>query len=446
MGYYRRHSGAAIALADQCFVSGVNFLIVVLLARGLSLESFGVFMVAQLLLTLCTTLQNAAIAQPHNILGAQRTGIEFARLTFVLGVLQLGLGAIAAALAAAIGAVLLLHHSTEYAAIAFALSLTLIPWTAQEYLRRIFYTRGDARGAAGNDFVTYSLQLLGIVLVLYQVGGISATPVSAVAALGSASLVGAVFGLYRLRRALRGSFAALPERHSYQAFKKTCAESWRLSRWLVAQQGVAWLGSSAHGWLLASILGPAAFGLYRAAYQIVNLLNPLRQAAMNFLPSRAARTFAEHGWTGLRRWHRDTVFRLGLPFVVCAIAIVLCAEPLARIFYGRELALPNAQWMVALGVVGYTLNFLRTPLDYTVLAGGGAQDLLVRSIWLALFVLTAGTALIGGIGIYGALISEIAAALLALLLTLRVYWTRNSPAESDESPSTRLAIAQSPQS
>jgi len=350
----RRHGDAAYALLDQGFVSGVNFLIVVLLARGLSLESFGVFMIAQLLLLLCTTLQNAAIAQPHNILGAQRTGVEFARLTFVLGVLQFALGGVAALIAAIVGAVLLLNQATEYAAISFAMALTLIPWTTQEYLRRIFYTRGDARGAAGNDIVTYGLQLLGILIVVNGIGGIRATPANAIASLGLAACIGAAFGLYRLRRTLRGSFADLPERRSYGAFKSMCAESWRLSRWLVAQQSVTWLGGSAQGWLLAAILGPAAFGLYRAAYQVVNLLNPLRQAAMNFLPSRAARVFAERGRAGLERWHRDTALRLGIPFALCAVAIAIGAEPLAKIFYGRTVALPDARWLIGLGAVGYT--------------------------------------------------------------------------------------------
>ena len=42
----RRHSGATITLLDQGFVSGVNFLTIVLLARELTLTSFGVFMIA----------------------------------------------------------------------------------------------------------------------------------------------------------------------------------------------------------------------------------------------------------------------------------------------------------------------------------------------------------------------------------------------------------------
>jgi len=80
-----------------------------------------------------------------------------------------------------------------------------------------------------------------------------------------------------------------------------------------------------------------------------------------------------------------------------------------------------------------------------VLASGGAQALFMRAVWLALFVLTVGTASIVVFGIVGALYSEIAVALLALALTWRVYRAGGAPPPADEHPSTaRLAMAQGP--
>jgi O-antigen/teichoic acid export membrane protein len=417
-----RHGKVGVSLFDQGCVSAANFLIVVLLARNLSLTDFGVFMIAQLMLLLFTTLQNSVIAQPHNILGAQREGIELARLTFVLAVMQISISGWIAFLAAMAGLLLWQLQITQAAQLAFALALIVLPVGLQEFTRRVLYTQSAVRSAALNDGVTYGLQVLGIVAVTQGLGGIETTPVNALLAIGTASCIGAVLGCVQLRGQLSWQqFLALPERRSYQAFKATCGESWSLGKWLAAQQGVAWLGSNAQSWLLAALLGPAAFGLYRAAYQIVNILNPLRQAASNYLPSRAARVFSQQGESKLREWQASTTWRIGVPFAAIALLIAIAAEPLAKLFYGREVSLSGTQTIVALGAIAYTLNMFRTPLDYAVLAMGGARPLLIRALWVGAFVLTAGTLLIWRFGIIGAVWSEIIAAMLAWWLTLRVY-------------------------
>jgi O-antigen/teichoic acid export membrane protein len=438
-----RHGKVGVSLFDQGCVSAANFLIIVLLARHFSLADFGVFMIAQLLLTLFITLQNSVIAQPHNILGAQREGIELARLTFVLAVMQISISGWVAFLAAVAGMVLWQLDVMLAAQIAFALALIILPVGLQEFTRRALYTQSAVRSAALNDCITYGLQVLAIVAVTQELGGIGATPVNALLAIGTASCVGAVLGCVQLRGQLSWQqFLELPERRSYRAFKSTCGESWRLGKWLAAQQSVAWLGSSAHGWLLAALLGPAAFGLYRAAYQIVNILNPLRQASSNYLPSRAARVFAQQGAIKLREWQASTAWRLGVPFAISALLIAIAAEPLAKLFYGRELVLSGTQTIVALGALAYTINLFRTPLDYAVLAMGGARPLLIRALWLAAFVLTAGTLLIWRFGITGALLSEIIAALLAWWLTLRVYRaTGTQLGRRNDAPSQAPSIA-----
>lgn len=417
----RRHEKVCVALFDQGCVSAANFLIVVLLARHLPLADFGVFMIAQLLLTLFTTLQNSVISQPHNVLGAQRAGTEFARLTFVLAVMLLLIAGAVALLAVAAGLIMWSLELILAANIAWALAMIVLPVAFQEFARRVLYTQSAARAAALNNGVTYGLQLFGIVAVTQGIGGVAATPVNALLALGIASAIGAILGGVQLRGVFWRQTATLPERHSLSAFKTTFGESWRLGKWLSAQQTVAWLGSGANGWLLAAFLGPATYGLYRAAHQIVNILNPLRQAASNYLPSRAARVFSQQGVRTLREWHASMAWRIGAPFTAFAVVIAIAAEPLAQLFYGKEAALTGVQTIVALGALAYTLGMLRTPLDYTVLAMGGARPLFIRAVWVAVFVLTGGALLIWKFGIFGALLSEIIAALLALVLTIRVY-------------------------
>lgn len=431
-----RFGGAAISLLDQCIVSAVNFLIIVILARSLAPTAFGVFMVAQLILVLLTSLQAALVTQPHNILGAQRDGLDYTRLTAVLGILQLSLSLSIAGIAALVGVAFMRNGNSDYAQLAFALAVSAPFWMTQEFVRRTFYTRNAVRRAAIIDAICYGLQLTGIVVVANQVGGIAATPANAMLALGAASFAALLFGLWHLRGDLAPrTLALLPECRSMRAFLASVRDTWRLSKWLVAQQVVTWFGANGHGWILAALLGPASFGLYRAAYQVVNILNPLRQAAMNHLPSRAARAFATSGRVGLDKWIRSIALILGAPFALAALLVAIGAEPIAALFYGREMELPHLHAIAALGALAYAINFARTSLDYGVLVAGGGRQIFIRSVWLMAFVCTAGVALVWSMGVVGAMISEVASAVLATALTLRIYFVVRRSNLATESPS-----------
>jgi O-antigen/teichoic acid export membrane protein len=420
-----RYGNVAIGLADQGFVSAVNFLTIVLLARYLSLTTFGIFMIAQTILILLTGLQNTLVALPHNILGPQRKGLAYTRLTVVLGFLQLLLSLVVAAVIAGGGLLMLISGHTDNAHLAFALAATVLPWMGQEFVRRVLYTQNDAAGAAINDFLCYGLQLAGIVIVVLRVGGVNPTPSNAMLALGVSSLVATALGLWQLRHQVAlHRVRALPELRTVRAFKHAALDTWQVSKWPMAQQVVAWFGASGHGWILTAFLGPASFGVYRAAYQVVNILNPIRQTAMNHLPSRAARIYAAHGFAGtdgLSAWTKQVTLSLTIPFAIGALLIALAAEPLAALMYGDHTQLPNLQMIVALGSLAYTLNFVRTPLDYAVLIGGDARALFIRALWLMAFVLTGGVLLIWSLGVYGAMLSELVTAVIAGVLTVRTY-------------------------
>jgi O-antigen/teichoic acid export membrane protein len=328
-----------------------------------------------------------------------------------------------------------LNGTGEYATVAFALAVSIPAWMGQEFFRRVLYTEGDITGAALNNLISYGLQLAGIFVVVSAPAHITADPANALLVLGASSFVACAWGAAQLRRVQLTQLKELGltslgwaslNLKSLRNCRETLRDSWRLSKWLVAQQCVAWFGASGHGLLLATLLGPATFGVYRAAYQVVNLLNPFRQAATNHLPSSAARVAATRGHGELARWNMRVTGALGIPFAVCALLITVFAAPLAELMYGTHgnlpnLPLPNLQFIVALGALAYTLNFARTPTDYTILAAGGGRAIFLRTLWLNAFVLTVGVLLIRSFGIVGVLVSEVVTALLAALLTLKVF-------------------------
>jgi O-antigen/teichoic acid export membrane protein len=347
--------------------------------------------------------------------------------------MQLALGLLLSVVIASIGAALHWYGNSEYALMTYALALSVLPCTGQEFVRRVLYTQSAIVGATVNNFVSYGLQLAGIIIVVTQLGGVAATAPNAMLALGLSSLVASLLGMWQLRHHLAPRvLALLPERRSLRAFGQLALDTWRLSKWLMAQQVVNWLGTSGYGFLLAALLGPASFGAYRAAYQVVNVLNPIRQTAMNHLPSRAARVLAETGAAGLKVWVKRTTWALTMPFLVCSALVVMCTAPLADLMYGANAQLPSLHAVVAGGVLAYCINFSRTPLDYAVLVGGGARALFMRSLVLMAFAWSAGFALIWAMGIFGAVIAEVIGALIATALCLRIYAAMNSAVRTDQ--------------
>ncbi len=65
-----------LVLADQGFVSGVNFLSTLLLARFLGIEEFGRFTLAWMVVLFANSLQNAAIIQPMLSIGPKHAEAE----------------------------------------------------------------------------------------------------------------------------------------------------------------------------------------------------------------------------------------------------------------------------------------------------------------------------------------------------------------------------------
>jgi hypothetical protein len=118
---------------------------------------------------------------------------------------------------------------------------------------------------------------------------------------------------------------------------------------------------------------------------------------------------------------KKTSWQLALPFAACAVVIAMAAEPLADLMYGSTAAIADLQMIVVGGALAFSLNFARTPLDYTVLVAGGARSLFLRSLALMVFVWTVGIALIWSYGIVGAVASEILCAVIAAGLSLRIY-------------------------
>lgn len=408
---------AAWAVADQCVVSAANFFTVFLFARHLDAAVFGGFVLAYTGLLLLTNMQNALVAQPHNVLGAGLAEPAYRRFTGAMLALQALYCAGTCAALGAVGWLVGAAFSPDAGVTITTLALTAVPWLGQEFVRRVLYTRGESRAAAANDVITYGLQLFGALALVVAVPE-WATPAAALNVLGLSSAVGVLAGVWQLRGHVRfGDGAA-------RGLARHWSDAWRFGRWLTAQNGLAWFGAQGHSWIVGLVLGIEQVGIYRAATHLVNVMNPLMQACFSYLPSRGSLVYRSRGASGLSRWVKQTLRTLLLAMTPFLALLVLLPGPVLEFAYGSGHAAAELPLILALAALAQCVLFTKYPFDLGLLALRSTHSIFLVYLIPVAMLLTLGTALIYLLGILGVPLSAIAINSALLLATWRAYRRR----------------------
>jgi O-antigen/teichoic acid export membrane protein len=409
-----RFRPAAWALADQCVVSAANFLTVFIFARYMSAAGFGEFAVAQTALLLLTGMQGALLAQPHNVLGAGLPEAHYQRFTAALLVAQCAGSLLLCTLLAAAGLLAAASFAPRGGSVLLALALATLPWMGQELVRRVLYTRGASRAALVNDLLTYGLQTGGafwLVVVLDK----ATRAEHALAVLGASSLAGMLLGAWQLRSHV--SFRGLDR----SALRGSLAQIWQSGKWLGAQNALGWVGAQGHAWVVAVMLGAEQVGLYRAATHLVNLLNPIRQAAFNYLPARGSLAFRDGGTPGLSLWAGRTFRLLALaPLPIC-IALIAFPGPLLAFAYGESFATPELALILALSAAGQIFTFVKFPYDIGILVLGAPRTIFYLNLIPVLLLFTIGVAAVHLLGILGVPLSALFMSAALFAATIFAY-------------------------
>ena len=392
--------GAGWALADQCVVSAANFLTIYLFALYLDAPVFGAFMLAYTGLLLLTNLQSALVVQPHNVLGAALPQPEYQRFTGALVLAQLISCAAACALLAGAGWLIARVHAPAAGSLLLALAVVVVPWLAQEFMRRVLYTRGESRAAAINDGVTYGSRLCGALMLVGAAG--SATAVSALWVLGLSSAMGVLAGLWQLRR-----HARIGGRGGLATVARTWREAWHFGKWLTAQNTMLWFGSQGHAWVVGILLGAEQVGLYRAATHLANVMNPVFQTAFSYLPSRGSRAYHAGGVAGLAQWVKQAWWKLLLPALPFVVVLAGFPGEVLELAYGDKYAGTNLALILALAAIGQCILYSKFPFDIGLMALRSTKSIFYVYLIPVALLLTAGTALIYYLGIVGVPLSGI---------------------------------------
>ncbi len=430
VGAISSRRGAGMALADQAVVSASNFLTIYLLARSMALEEFGLFVLGQTTLLLLTSLHNALLVEPQNVLGSR---LDLPRYRQFLGALtRAHLALLFSVLCVSIAgaAVAWSLGLFRVASVGVLLGFTLVPWLGQEFVRRALYARSEVAAAFVNDVVCYGLQLVAVVWLVTQSGSGGPLTEQALVVLGGSSLIAALFGVFQVRR----TFGPSGWRSTVAERRRIWHDVWSIGRWLLGRNAVTWLGTNGHAWVVALLLGPVALGTYRATIHLVNVINPLRQAALNYLPPRANRVFHGNGVPGLAHWVVRISAFLGVSLLPALLILVLWPDRILGFAYGQKLSGQGLGLVLAAAATAQVLAFLRFPMDVAVIAMGGARQMFFVSVIPVLLLVSVGVALISHFGILGVALSSLVIATTLLGTSYGIY-RRNAtrlPAEGGQ--------------
>ncbi|MEZ4569738.1 MAG: lipopolysaccharide biosynthesis protein [Thermomicrobiales bacterium] len=377
-------------LADQAIVSLTSFLTMILLARVLTPDDFGAFVLIYGALLLFNALQSGLFTQPHNVLGSSLTGAEYVRYTTTTLITQLAFSLLLGILA--VGAfIAAVELGWTAAPLLIATAPAIIAWQIQEYLRRVYYTEGRVREAFLNDMISYGGQIIGIAGI--WLAGALTGPL-AIYVLAATSALAALVALWHLQDRLDLGFD-----------RTVVEENWRFGKWLFGANLVQSGRIQLHLMLIGGLVSVTAAGLYRATQNLVAPTHIMMNAIKSIAMPRAAAIHTRDGLPAMRRY-LIRICVLGLiPILLYLVAVSLVARPLLHRLYAGQY--DGYAWLVWLFSAVYLLAYGGQVLTVVLSAMRITRAVRYGEVVTLVMAISAGVPLIWIFGIGGALVTDI---------------------------------------
>jgi O-antigen/teichoic acid export membrane protein len=282
-------------MADQAVVSGVNFLTGLLLARWLGIFEFGIFSIAWVVVLFVFSLQYAMVSAPMLSIVSK---IEDSERPTYFGsvVLQHVLFTAVSGILVWLGVTASGQFFPGLGLDPYALPLmaATVAFQSRDFLRRVFYASDRHMAAFVLDVFAYGGQLAALVAMV-SIGNLDIiSALWTITAVSGLAVLGAAFGIGRLRFCPRG-LVAVARRH------------WQFSRWLAASALSNLFVDHFLLVLSGALIGPAAAGAMKAAQNLMGIAQLMFFALENIVPVRAGWHFYNGGIDALTEFMNRVV-------------------------------------------------------------------------------------------------------------------------------------------
>lgn len=399
-------------LFDQALVSGVNFVMAILLARLLGIENFGLYAFGWMVVLFVGSIQLAFIVSPlftlfpkHQNRRDYLSGVHTIQLAFSVATFIVSF--------AVVKGVFMYKPEWEVEGVLFSLPLVAALFVLQDFYRRVNFTLKKPLRSLISDGIAYGGQPIAV-LLLHHFNALSIHHTFlALSVLFGAAIV---YNLPKVKFTLKSL-----------TIKNTIAENWSFSKYLVGTALLQWVSGNFFIIVAGGLLGPVAIGSIRIAQNVVGVLHVLFSAMENIIPIKAAEVLDQHGSIKTITYFKKMLFKGGLVTLIILVIIALFRAQILTFFYGVEyLDYVN----VLLGFTGlYVLVFIGTILGFVIRTFEMNQIFFWSYIITTVFSLLAAKPIITQVGIYGVLIGlfitqliNISFYLLRLNFKLKTLW------------------------
>lgn len=388
----------SLAFFDQALVSGSNFLLGILLVRGIGLKEYGVYALLWMGVFFALGINQAFITKPLLSIAPALEKNQQDRYLQDLKLLQIALGLLGLFLG------MLLYFCSSYffdpsvSALLPAISGIIFCQLQHDFHRKINFLQNKFFQVLLLDGLLYGGQL-------FLVIGLSLK--------GQLSLSNTLQGLLILHliATLWGSIA-VPLKQA-QNIKDVLIRHFHFSKWLLGTSLLQWLSGNYFIIVGASILGTTAIGAIRMVQNIMGLCHVLFLTMENIIPIEAARQYHLEGENALTRYLADITWKTGLAFGLLLLALAFFSSPLLQALYGS--AAVEYTYIMLAYVVLYALVFIGHPFRFLLRTIEKTQPIFVAYVLGSIFSMLFAKILLTSFAMNGLLFGLIATQFITVL-------------------------------
>lgn len=344
-------SKANLAFVDQAFVSAMNFLTGLALARFLGLKGYGEYVLVYGVILFFSTVQVSLIVSPMMVKGPAVEESDRRKYFSAVAVSQFLFSVVSAGLIIVVGLVVVwAFRFHQFDPFIVPLAVATAVFLAQDYYRRYFFVIERPVAALTSDIIGYGVQFA-IILVFGIMGNLDADGV--LWAMAFAFFLGASLVLVQSGRK---RVLELGER-SY--LRKVCRENYDFGKWLLGVNMMYWGQAQIINYFVAAGISVAAVGALNACKNVLGVLNVFFLGLQNVLLPEASRAFADGGQDVLGKYLKRVAMLGGLITFLVVLVAAVWNEYWVRLFYGSQY--DGYGWIVIWWGIYFFVAFFHRP-------------------------------------------------------------------------------------
>ncbi len=399
------------ALVDQAVFAGGNFIINIILARHMSVDEYGTFVVVYTWFLLCQNVYDAFLTEPMAILGS---GKYFKQFKTYLGYTFIGHLVVASVLALSLGIAAYITNANDSSLVAVTMltaalvaPLLLLRWLT----RQPFYILAKPHWSAVGSSVYFVLSLTGVIL-LDHFGEL--TPSSVLIVMGASSLVSStVLTLVFLKPKFKSTEAL--------SGRAVLRDHWNYGKWSSGSKMLTWIPINLYYVILPVLVSLGASAALRAMNNVLMPLNMGITAALGILLPMFSRTFIESGSGGLHhRVKLVLIWFVVISGVYCLVFSLFGQRIISIIYNGQFDDFVTFPILLTMGLAPMIVS-INTVLDASLRVMNKMKQSFLSTLVPAILIITVGVWLLSQYGLLGANLGSLVIGLAETVVLVKFY-------------------------